>query len=364
MSARLSKGVKTHFVQELFMARPRNQELTDLHVLEETGANFRGRSIELRRKIKENPNHLLTLKGQQELEALLIDGEWHSEESIKTAQTSPVTGLRNRAALDSFLKRWRKHRSITHLEKGKVKPEGGVSLIHFDLGAFKFVNDKLGHAHGDVILNRTGRLLQAVSRAHGVPEKQVFHHGGDEFIIAVTGKESRERAESIAKTLIIIKNSMDSRPKPLDPKKAAIPQENTFKMGLATAKHEPNENLVELFKNSDNAAKIIGATTNHGYLHHEKLESLNKADKWFLDLVVQNVETRKEDEELPVKAKDRSALLKLLKKGELSLSRNNLREALKLIGREKRFGSILKKIPAAKGREIPDTRKHVKTKPK
>ncbi len=339
------------------MARPRNEELTDLHVLEETGLNIRTRLDELLVKAKGNPKYFQTKKGLNALESALTDAKWHTEESVKTAQTSSVTGLRNRAALDSFLRGWNKHRTTTHLEEGKVKPKGGVTLVHFDLGSLKRVNDNplLGYDYGDLMLKRTGRTLQIVSRAHGVPEEQVFHHGGDEFAIAVTGEDSRERAESIAKTLIQVKNRMDSKPVSRNPEKATINRENTFKMGLATAGTSPKESLFELFKKSANAAKIIGATTNHGYLHNEELESLNKGNKMFLDLVTQSIDTRLEDKDLPIN--DRAELMDLLKNKELRLSRNNLREALKLINREKRFDSILDMIPTVKGREIPDPKK-------
>lgn len=335
------------------MPRRRNEELTDLHVLESTGENIRGR---IDRLLKAEPNYFRTEEGLRDLQAALTDAKWHSKEAIKTARTSPVTGLRNRAALDSFLRQWNKKRANAHAGKGEVKEEAGITLVHFDLGSLKRVNDDplLGYDYGDLMLKRTGRLLQLVSRAHGVPEEQVFHQGGDEFAVAVTGGESRERADSIARTLISIKNSLDFRYRSRDPEKAAIHRENSFKMGLATAGNSPKESLVELFKKSAGAAKVVGATTNHGYLHYDDLNSLSRSDGMFIDLITQSVNTRLVDDRLPVD--NRAELTELLKNNELRLSRNNLRKALKLIGREERFDAILEKLPTVKGAELPDSR--------
>ncbi|MFA4946698.1 MAG: hypothetical protein WC607_04160 [Candidatus Micrarchaeia archaeon] len=104
---------------------------------------------------------------------------------------------------------------------------------------------------------------------------------------------------------------------------------------------------------------MVGATTNHGYLHYDDLESLDRTNRRFVDILAATVNTRLEDARLPVES--REELRALFKNNELSLSRYNLHKAIKVLGYEARFDKILSKLPTVKGAEIPDTRKRVKT---
>ena len=85
----------------------------------------------------------------------------------------PLTGLPNRTLLldrlDVGLERRPCHRA--------ADPAVAVALI--DLDRFKSINDRLGHAAGDVVLQTAAHRLAAVSR----PEDTLARFGGDEFAL-------------------------------------------------------------------------------------------------------------------------------------------------------------------------------------
>ncbi|MEM7641078.1 MAG: GGDEF domain-containing protein [Pseudomonadota bacterium] len=83
------------------------------------------------------------------------------------AQTDGLTGLPNRRALDHVL---------TRLMGGRA-PRFGV--MHLDLDHFKQVNDTLGHAAGDLVLERVAAILSEEVRLGDL----VARIGGDEFVL-------------------------------------------------------------------------------------------------------------------------------------------------------------------------------------
>lgn len=90
------------------------------------------------------------------------------------ALTDPLTGLRNRRALD--------------LELDRVVR--GMAVVHLDLDRFKQVNDALGHPAGDHVLAEVGRRLLAASRRDDL----VARIGGDEFVLLMPGMARAEVA--------------------------------------------------------------------------------------------------------------------------------------------------------------------------
>jgi diguanylate cyclase (GGDEF)-like protein/PAS domain S-box-containing protein len=84
-------------------------------------------------------------------------------------------------------------RALEQSEAGRV---GAVLFI--DLDDFKLVNDTLGHAAGDQILNEVvSRLLPACGE-----HNTLARFGGDEFTVLVTEIEGRESARLVADRLI------------------------------------------------------------------------------------------------------------------------------------------------------------------
>ncbi|MEU8688182.1 GGDEF domain-containing protein [Streptomyces sp. NPDC048665] len=98
------------------------------------------------------------------------------EEARRLAFTDPLTGLANRRAVD------------VHLEEAveRHRAEGViVSLVVCDLNGLKRVNDTLGHAVGDRLLERFGSVLSLCGAM--VPGALAARLGGDEFCLLAVG---------------------------------------------------------------------------------------------------------------------------------------------------------------------------------
>ncbi|MGW1766987.1 diguanylate cyclase domain-containing protein [Streptomyces sp. NPDC002073] len=98
------------------------------------------------------------------------------EEARRLAFTDPLTGLANRRAVDVSLdEALERHRA-----EGAV-----VSLVVCDLNGLKRVNDTLGHATGDRLLERFGSVLSLCGAK--LPGALAARLGGDEFCLVSVG---------------------------------------------------------------------------------------------------------------------------------------------------------------------------------
>ncbi|MFD6935729.1 diguanylate cyclase domain-containing protein [Streptomyces goshikiensis] len=103
------------------------------------------------------------------------------EEARRLAFTDPLTGLANRRAVDMRLDEALEE----HRRSGVV-----VSLVVCDLNGLKKVNDTLGHAMGDRLLERFGSVLSLCGAM--LPGALVARLGGDEFCLVSVGPSADE----------------------------------------------------------------------------------------------------------------------------------------------------------------------------
>lgn len=91
----------------------------------------------------------------------------------RSAELDGLTQLPNRALLhDRFVQ------AIAHAKRHQTR----LGLLFIDLDKFKSINDTLGHAAGDTVLQQTARCMEASIR----DVDTVSRYGGDEFVILLT----------------------------------------------------------------------------------------------------------------------------------------------------------------------------------
>ncbi len=97
----------------------------------------------------------------------------------------PLTGLFNRNALEQRL---------GELDAPPVSDGGGAlshALLLCDLDHFKLVNDKLGHAAGDAVLQDVAYTMRATLRAGD----SIYRVGGEEILVVLPGAGESEAVE-------------------------------------------------------------------------------------------------------------------------------------------------------------------------
>ena len=101
----------------------------------------------------------------------------------ENALMDPLTGLPNRTLLTD---------RIRHAIRSSERVREPFCVMLLDLDRFKFINDTLGHAAGDLILKEVSRRLRITVR----DSDTVARLGGDEFVLLLPG--SQAMAEEVA----------------------------------------------------------------------------------------------------------------------------------------------------------------------
>jgi len=98
--------------------------------------------------------------------------------AVRAAQKDPLTGINNRAAMDSSLAR-----EIEMARRHRMP----LSLIVMDLDKFKSINDGYGHATGDEIIKTFTKVVNGIIRKTDM----LFRYGGEEFVVIMsnTGRD-------------------------------------------------------------------------------------------------------------------------------------------------------------------------------
>ena len=101
------------------------------------------------------------------------------------AFTDTLTGLKNRRAMDHIMGRY-------------IAVRESFACMHLDLDYFKSINDTLGHAAGDHVLQVVARILVDETRA----QDTVARVGGDEFVLLIHEIEEPLTLAKIATRII------------------------------------------------------------------------------------------------------------------------------------------------------------------
>lgn len=183
-----------------------------------------------------------------------------AEEAIRRqAFHDPLTNLANRILFNDRVNMAIKRAKRVHKT---------MALMVLDLDYFKDVNDRWGHAAGDLLLKEVARRLSA----HVRNTDTVARQGGDEFSIALSSLNTDEEARQIAEKIMASFN----RPFHLD----AIDTCITASLGIAMYPGH-GEDFDTLMKNADRAmykAKNLGRNRYCFYKKHPKKD--NKADEY------------------------------------------------------------------------------------
>ena len=135
--------------------------------------------------------HLELERRTQELAGANAALERANQQLIELARRDALTGLPNRRAADERL----------HDEFVRARRLGlHYAVLMLDVDHFKRINDTLGHAAGDTVLQQIAQLLQASVRESDF----VARFGGEEFIAllpATHTADARQVAEKIRHTI-------------------------------------------------------------------------------------------------------------------------------------------------------------------
>ncbi|WP_373388860.1 diguanylate cyclase domain-containing protein [Pseudomonas alcaligenes] len=121
----------------------------------------------------------------------LVESLTHQQTALNLmedlAHSDPLTGLPNRAALERFL---------PAAQQRSQAGQGCLALLYLDLDGFKPVNDRFGHAAGDLLLKEVAARLRACLRDGDL----VARLGGDEFlmVLQVPAAQALTQARQIA----------------------------------------------------------------------------------------------------------------------------------------------------------------------
>ncbi|MGH9908424.1 MAG: diguanylate cyclase domain-containing protein [Pyrinomonadaceae bacterium] len=169
----------------------------------------------------------------------------NNEEALRRlAYHDTLTGLANRLLLREYLTH-----EIVQARRRKTR----LAALFLDLDHFKNINDTLGHAAGDWMLQQVAARLTACVRAGDI----VSRYAGDEFVLVLIDIGTLTHAVQIARRVI----AQVSAPYPLNGHVLQV----TASIGIAMYP-ESGQDFGSLVQNAD--AAMLGVKTN-GRNHYQ-----------------------------------------------------------------------------------------------
>jgi diguanylate cyclase (GGDEF)-like protein len=132
----------------------------------------------------------------------LAEKQMHSTQWRNLALVDPLTGLYNRRFAERTLK----------AEMARAQRKGyPLTLVLFDLNNFKQINDRFGHAAGDIVLKEFAERLTKAVREADIAARL----GGDEFMLLLTECNS-SRVETVLQRLKSIEVEVSGQRVPIE----------------------------------------------------------------------------------------------------------------------------------------------------
>lgn len=129
------------------------------------------------------------LEQQRALERHAENLENSNQKFSHQAFHDELTGLGNRRFLNL---------KLDELTERRRERGGEIAALHVDLDRFKQVNDTMGHAAGDFVLEQVSRCLNKVAGAEDI----VARTGGDEFVLLIPCEADSDLPEKTAARVV------------------------------------------------------------------------------------------------------------------------------------------------------------------
>ncbi|WP_269584733.1 EAL domain-containing protein [Roseibium sp. Sym1] len=171
----------------------------------------------------------------------------------RLAFTDTLTGLANRATFTTTLAEQLERATST----GKK-----IALLTLDIDGLKSINDTLGHATGDALLQKMAKRLRKAAKT----ASWIGRLGGDEFALILSGLDAAECAEKLAEQII----ELASQPMTLEGNRINV----SMSVGI-TVGPDDSPSALTLFRYSDIA---LYAAKSQGRGHYRRYsEDLSRA---------------------------------------------------------------------------------------
>ena len=164
-----------------------------------------------------------------------------NEELIRTAELDGLTGAYNKRATEAYI-----NKILTQM------PDEKGTFVILDVDKFKDVNDRYGHAAGDMVLHELAKTFFRHFRKDDI----IGRIGGDEFVIYMRNTESKEIASARVKNLIENVRSL--------PFEEMNGNHVTISVGIAFVP-EAGNCYMDLYKNADTALYETKQNGRDGY---------------------------------------------------------------------------------------------------
>lgn len=178
------------------------------------------------------------------LAAIALENASVHDQLLHAAVTDPLTGLPNRRLFAE-----RVDQALSDRRRTRRK----LAVLFLDLDRFKLVNDSLGHAAGDAVLQAVGEQLRRATRSADL----VARLGGDEFGILLDAINDPKQAVATSRRII----AALSEPIELEDRRVVV----SASIGIAFDAGQEPVTAGELLRDADTAMYRAKANTPGGF---------------------------------------------------------------------------------------------------